>query len=387
MLSKLVLKNVKSFSSLELRFNAAREGGDGWTVLVGVNGTGKSTILQSLVVGLMDPRPVTNLVPAPWRFVRAEQAAGEIAVSIGSVETKRSVQVADGSYFVDEGDPVAVPLLLGLSARRRFAKQGELFEPENAELSRVEGLFKSDHGLLTQDPFAALDTKAERRDFAKVIANVLTHELADGTRMFPLVDSYELRGRGGVQRSELLVTSRRFVLRYGDEFQVRVAVEELSDGYQAVLALVLEILSQAALHSGSVPDPESLEAIVLVDEIEAHLHPQWQRSIIPLLRSVFPRCQFVVTTHSPLVVASARDGEVVALDIGTAGDVQPVVLDDLPQFDANRLYDEVFGVTRAGDPVVVDQERRYLAARAQGKDVDPELAAVVREAWAGPAES
>ena len=60
-LSRIQLKDIKSFAELDLRFNVPRERGDGWSVLVGVNGTGKSTLLQSIVIGLLDTRPVTSL--------------------------------------------------------------------------------------------------------------------------------------------------------------------------------------------------------------------------------------------------------------------------------------------------------------------------------------
>lgn len=388
MLSRLKLRNIKSFGDLDLRLNVPRKGEDGWTVLVGSNGTGKSTLLQGAVVGILDPRPITNLVPAPWRFVRSGAKEGSIEVRLGRTTSRRVVKAAEGSYFAADGVSLAKPpLLLGLSARRRLARQGELFTPENAVLNRVEGLFATDHGLLTQDPFAVFETKRERTAFARVVAQVITHELEDGTRMFPLVDYYELRGKGGVQRSETLLGGRRFVLRYGEDYVVRVAVEELSDGYQAMLALVLEVLAQAALHTRRVPDPKTLEALVLIDEIEAHLHPKWQRSVVPLLRSAFPRCQFVVTTHSPLVVAAAREGEVRVLDVRPEGEVVAAGLEDLPSFDVRRIYEEVFGVMRSGDPEVIEKEREYLHRKAAALPVDPELEAFVEAAWSTTPEA
>src|SRR4051794_18774320 len=106
------------------------------------------------------------------------------------------------------------------------------------------------------------------RDFAKVVRDVVTHSLTsdDQARLFPLVDTVELRGKGGVTKNKQMMEQRRFVLRYGNDYVVRVGIEDLSDGYQAMLAIVLEVLYQAALAGRVVPDPATLEAVILIDE-------------------------------------------------------------------------------------------------------------------------
>ena len=131
---------------------------------------------------------------------------------------------------------------------------------------------------------------------------MLLTRLSDDAAFFPLINGLELRGQGGVTRMQQLLEGRRFDLLYGDDFPVRVALPELSDGYQSMFALVTEILIHAALANKAVPSPSELRAAILIDEIEAHLHPRWQRTAVPLLRHIFPRCQFIVTSHSPLVV-------------------------------------------------------------------------------------
>jgi predicted ATPase len=389
----MVIERIRCFEKLELDFNQPRDGSDGWTVLVGVNGVGKSTVLQSVVLGFMDPRPATSLIDTPSRLYRSGDepgGTGTISVTLQDELYVRRVSGKDGSYIEDASpirDAVSLtkpPLILGFSARRRIAHKGEGFEAENLALHRVQGLFRNDHPLLTQDPFAGLRTGAARRRFAAVVRDVLTKEIEGGARMFPLVDVLELRGKGGVDRYERLLEGRRFQLRYGARYKVRVSVEELSDGYQAMLALVLEILSQAALFRQRVPDPSLLQAVILIDELEAHLHPKWQRTVVPLLRAVFPQCQFVVTTHSPLVVASARPGEVTVLQIGDDGAVHAERVDSqLTMKDAEEIYEEIFQVDRMAPPDAIVREREYLHQLASDhSDVDPELAQFIETAWA-----
>lgn len=364
-------------------------GGGGWTILVGQNGVGKTTVLQAIILAALDPRPVTSLVPDAWTFVRSSgdedplTAEIELTAEDGAAAT-RSISGAASAYVEGDTANLGLPLLLAFSARRRIAQPKEQPHSENLEVERVRGLFATDHPLLTQDPFEILSS-AEGRDLAKIVRDVVTSALRsdDGARLFPLVDALELKGRGGVTTSKQLLQQRRFVLRYGAEYVVRVGVEELSDGYQAMLAIVLEVLYQATLATGAVPRPESLEAVILIDEIEAHLHPRWQRTVVPLLREVFPRAQFVVTTHSPLVVGSARPGEVVVLDIGSTGAVEAEVLDErLGMLGADRIYEEVFGVPRTASPDLVEAERAYLAKVATGQEqTSPDLASLVTSAW------
>ena len=77
----------------------------------------------------------------------------------------------------------------------------------------------------------------------------------------------------------------------------------LADGHQATLGWIVDLLGWALLYNTDVFNV-NISGIVLLDEIEQHLHPRWQRNIIPLLRNRFPRVQFIITTHSPLVAAN-----------------------------------------------------------------------------------
>lgn len=392
MLERLRVHQYRCFEDFVLPLRRPLEPGGGWTILVGENGTGKSSLLQAIVVGLLDPRPLTSLNNTPWLMCRQQTGPSQAAeisldLSVGTrkLSLKKVINAEPGTYVTDVGSsPKSVPLVLGFSARRRIARPGELPETKNPEVERVRGLFDPNLPLLAHDAFAELGTAEAQRAFAKVVRDVVVHRLR-GTdeHMFPLVDLVQLKGRGGVRTNQQLLEQDRFVLRYGEDYQVRVGIHDLSDGYQAMLSMVLEILTQAAIATKSVPNPARLEAVVLVDELEAHLHPRWQRTAVPLLREVFPRCQFVMTTHSPLVTASARAGEVHVLEVSPEGDVRGTVLEErLSALGAEELYESVFGVPRAAPPAFVEQERAYLEALASPRlKPDPDVASLVEAAW------
>jgi predicted ATP-binding protein involved in virulence len=85
---------------------------------------------------------------------------------------------------------------------------------------------------------------------------------------------------------------------------VRLDVAQLSDGERSLLTLAGDLARRMALAAPKVEKPLEQPAVVLIDEIELHLHPGLQRQILPRLRSVFPNAQFIVTTHSPQVLSS-----------------------------------------------------------------------------------
>ena len=87
---------------------------------------------------------------------------------------------------------------------------------------------------------------------------------------------------------------------------------ELSDGYRVFVALVADIARRAVMLNeiDGAEAPARVEGVVLIDELDLHLHPRWQRVALPGLRDAFPRLQFVVTTHSPQVLSSAENRHV-----------------------------------------------------------------------------
>lgn len=96
----------------------------------------------------------------------------------------------------------------------------------------------------------------------------------------------------------------------------RLNVLQLSQGEKSLMALVGDIARRLAMMNPALENPLEGDGIVLIDEVDMHLHPTWQRSIIQRLTQTFPNCQFVLTTHSPLVISECKDVLVYSLDEG-----------------------------------------------------------------------
>lgn len=83
-----------------------------------------------------------------------------------------------------------------------------------------------------------------------------------------------------------------------------VTIEQISDGQRVFLGLVADLARRMVMLNPVLDNPLEGQGIVLIDEIELHLHPRWQQSVVPSLRTVFPNIQFIITTHSPIVLST-----------------------------------------------------------------------------------
>ncbi len=100
----------------------------------------------------------------------------------------------------------------------------------------------------------------------------------------------------------------------------RLKIQQLSDGEKMLLVLVLDIARRMAIFNPFANTPEEAlqgKGIILIDEIDSHLHPSWQRAVLPALTATFPNCQFIVTTHSPQVISSVPSESIFVLDGGS----------------------------------------------------------------------
>jgi predicted ATP-binding protein involved in virulence len=131
---------------------------------------------------------------------------------------------------------------------------------------------------------------------------------------------------------------RMLVNKKGEEKPLNVW--QLSQGEKSLMALVGDIARRLAMMNPSLENPLEGKGIVLIDEIEMHLHPRWQRSVIDNLKNTFPNCQFIITTHSPQVLSNVKKAEIFILENGD-------VIKNTPHTqgrDSNSILYELFGV-------------------------------------------
>ena len=96
----------------------------------------------------------------------------------------------------------------------------------------------------------------------------------------------------------------RFVVKQGTELFI---ITQLSDGYKTLLGMVIDLSARMAMANPHLDEPLAAEAIVMIDELDLHLHPQWQQRITGDLLRAFPNTQFIISTHSPYIVESVNN--------------------------------------------------------------------------------
>ncbi len=378
----LTFRNIKLLE--DQTFTFARDDGTprDWTVLLGENGVCKTTILQAIAMASSGDRMTRALVEDAADYVDATRSDREARI-------EATFQMSDGgdlelSLSVEPGSHVFVGgagtdrlnairdkrepghLVVGYGVGRRLPKRGEVAVPRDPLADRVEGLFDTHHKMLGVDFFEALRDREEGLGlrFAEAVGRVLLTEDAQGDRLLPWLLHVERRGHAGVDEMRKLLESRRLVIDVGREAPVKLAPHLLSQGYQSTFAWVADLLGHAFLDAGRPVEPADMTGIVLLDELDLHLHPRWQRRLVPLLRRVFPRLQFVVTTHSPLVLTGFEAEEIVGLGLED-GFVRARRFDREPAMQSStELMAEYFDVTSSTRPELEVKQTKLLSLLA-----------------------
>jgi predicted ATP-binding protein involved in virulence len=181
---------------------------------------------------------------------------------------------------------------VSLSEEQENSATASLFSDDVALLNAEEWLLQADYSALVSSPLQAR-ARVRRDQLLEVLINLLP-DVTD----IRFVRPTEL---GRKPRVEVQVP-------YG-----WVSISDLSLGYRALVAWIVDLAYRMFERYPESENPLAEPAIVLVDEIDLHLHPKWQRQLISYLTERFPNTQFIVTAHSPLIVQAATDANIVLL--------------------------------------------------------------------------
>lgn len=375
---KLVLKQFKCFKGRQEISFATEDGKVAqWTFLVGENGVGKTTVLQALA----------SLYPVvPKRGSRLSLLAESYGIDFFSKPTLSEDFTVEAEYHqgplnAESFDPAIFgaqsrgasidrlefllqlaadditltfrdnitykanyrhiprsPLVVGYGASRAVAKYGlaadkgrslaanSLFNPEVALQDPEDWLLQSD--------YISRFNQNESEGYSQ--AQKLQSALLD---ILPNVTAISVRAPDDVHdRPWVAFDTAQGVMDY----------RSLSVGYQSTIAWVVDLAIRMIENYPDAVYPLEKPALVLIDEVDIHLHPRWQRSITSHLGRIFPATQFIATTHSPLIIQGAVKANLVLLR--PRGDEVEVVndVDEIRDFRVDQiLTSELFGLSSA----------------------------------------
>lgn len=158
------------------------------------------------------------------------------------------------------------------------------------------------------------------------------------------------------------LTVRRNPLRMEVEKQgQRLSVNQLSDGEKCMIALIGDLARRLSIANPTLDNPLRGHGIVMIDEIDLHLHPKWQRLVVPKLLEVFPNCQFIVSTHSPHVITHVHPDSLYLLEQTSQG-----IRAERPREsygkNVDRVLEDLMGLdTTRPDDVERDLQRLFVA--------------------------
>lgn len=336
---KILLKNIRGFAELE--FDLERPGGGfaGWTVLTGGNGSGKSTLLKAVAVGLVGSDTARALEPSFRGWMREGVEGRKTSIRLDMVRVVEDDGLFGGGAAPSSRFPVELEFKVGgkQAIPLRAKPEGTLAKYGTPERTLwapgAYGWFSCGYG-----PFRRMfgaSPEAMRQMVSPVTERFVTMfqeaaSLAEVDQWLRTLKHKELENRAdetaqlklmlAVLQDEFLpngvtverVDSDGLWLRDGSG--ASLTWSDMSDGFRSALALLADIvrhlINAYGLEGLYQWDEQggivfNRSGVVLIDEIDAHLHPAWQRRIGFWLKRRFPKIQFLVTSHSPIICQAA----------------------------------------------------------------------------------
>jgi predicted ATP-binding protein involved in virulence len=362
-LTRLTLKNFRGFAELDLTLPETT------TVLVGINGAGKTSILDAIALSLetvvaFDKK---SQLSEPLKF--SEIRDGETSLLIGIEATVTSgassphtvawtVQVSNIGMRPTSSQPSLRPEMFRHTALAYYPVD-RVVRPE---LSSAPPKVTHDAGLLgvyatAVDYSSFFEWYEAREDLEnETIREHSAHRDAELEAVRRAIQVLlpgfsKLRVRRARVRKGQTPEPSRLVVTKGD---ITLELSQLSHGERGLLAMSGDIARRLAMAGPDSVEPHLREGIVLIDEIDLHLHPQWQREVLPRLEQAFPNTQFIVTTHSPQVISQLKPESVKLFNNFSLVPTPPTY-----GRDTNAILSEIMGLDEF--PRFSDQWRRTIA--------------------------
>lgn len=415
-IDRLHVRNFKGFEERTFAFPRSMDapaGGNGsFHVIIGQNGRGKTSALDALAVAagswflgvrgedsrnirqddvrvrvleFRDTQRIEKQFPvvveaSGWvqgqRYTWMRELTGKRTTSVAArnikEEAKRAVEK------MQRGEDVTLPLISYYGTGRLWLEPKDMHAEETGTAGRTpqdvsaketeDDLAESFASRLAGYRFS-IDPRCSPRDllrwlkFEQQISNVEKRE----SNQFRVVKQAIQEAVEGCQRIEY---HPRLGLLLDIAGQPRLPFGALSDGQRNIIAMVGDLAFKAAQLNPHLEDEvmRRTPGIVMIDELDLHLHPRWQRHVMDDLRKLFPEVQFIVTTHSPFIVQTAREGELIPLDVQPVAETENLGLEDIAR-----------GLMRVERPEVSPRYRQMV-------DVAKNYLTLLDEAAEAPAE-
>ena len=351
-IQNLELHNFKCFENIELDFHPKL------TVIVGANGSGKTSIMEGAAIAIstlfvkMDglsgrsidksqahlksfsvgsTKDVQQQYPVTVKasaVIKNEKLtwARSLNKSTGSTTVIDARNIIDiGVYFQEQlrkGDTsLILPVIAYYGTGRLWdyhrEKQNDVFETNNRSNGYIDCVDGTANIKLMMNWFSKMTVQKYQNQ------ELGLGDIPELEAVYSAMESCYKRITGSdFVKIQYSMATRELEVAYKDLTGklMRISINQLSDGYKSTISLVADIAYRMA-----VLNPQLLgnvcketEGIVLIDEVDLHLHPTWQQQILKDLTEIFPKVQFIVSTHAPAVISAVKSENIIMLDQGEA---------------------------------------------------------------------
>lgn len=294
-IKEIDIKGVGGIQNLHLNFN------DSMNILCGPNSVGKTTVLESIATMFIFSKPIVK------RNALCESGEISSVVLVDKEEKKGKVEIKEFSPLGDQSVYALYDYgskFLSLKVNRTFSYSSLLSIPSDPKRERQ---------AIWQEALNGIDFDG----FKGWFVNRYLYSAREGTLSEQQLANYHLAEKcfsfvnSAYSFSRVMGSSNDIMVNTP---QGEIYYEYLSAGFKSILSILFSIIKEIEFRfKEHQMTAEEFDGVILIDEVEVHLHPEWQEKILMVLRKTFPQAQFIVTTHSPHVIQTADPNEIIAL--------------------------------------------------------------------------
>ncbi|MGA2296078.1 MAG: AAA family ATPase [FCB group bacterium] len=290
-ISKIELENIRCFKHLTIDLKKDRDI-ILWTTILGDNAVGKSTILKCIAMGLCDEASAAALMKeTTGEFLRKKEKEGYIKLTLEEIKGKRKFEIITNIKKEDPESPEKIRqgenkipwqdiffCGYGVEIGNNGTTSFKQYEP----LEAVYTLFNSNGELQNPELIMLRQTESVRKILEEKLLKILMQE-----------------------KDYKISYSKKGMVFNGPSGEFLIG--ELSDGYRTISLRITDFFGWASYAEKFVNKEGNIEGILLIDELENHLHAKWQRYIVSRLRKQLSGVQIIITTHSPIIALGTSD--------------------------------------------------------------------------------
>jgi len=328
-ITKLHIENFRGFRGThEIEFSDSNI-----HAIVGVNGAGKTSVLEALEIVILhivevilkeqdgsvyfEGEKYINIDSAKATLICSLEKFDKTTIKYDIFKNNSEIKIDAPASFNDSIFFNELPILLSYSSNRSF----NIDNDDAYDFSKIPYVYKVYHEAFKEstyfnEMFAWYLKQINIQNNEKVKRQNFDYEVPTLSSVNKAVNNF-LNKLQDTTLSDVGIDTSRYT---GDQVLVinkpsgQIEFDQLSSGEKMVIGMVLDIAYRMSIANPQLENPLVSEGIVLIDELEQHLHPKWQMSILKALTATFPNVQFIVTTHSPLVINQLENHQLSILD-------------------------------------------------------------------------